>query len=77
MEDGELDLLVRALKQIQEQRGYKLSGLARLLGVSTSHLSMVFAGQRRPGLRLVSAAMRRFPEIRTLMIQLLEKKTPR
>lgn len=76
MQDGELDPIVRALKQIQEQRHYSLQGLARLLGFSGSYLSMLFAGQRRPGLRLVREAMRHFPEIRALIQAWLDAKTP-
>jgi hypothetical protein len=76
MEDGELDLIVRALRKLKEERHYSLEGLARLLGFSTSHLCMIFAGQRHPGLRLVRSVMRHFPEIRALIATGPSKKTP-
>ena len=68
MQDRELDPIVRALQDLRQQRHYSLQGLARLLGVSASHLSMLFAGKRRPGLRVVLAAMRRFPEVRAAVL---------
>ncbi len=68
MQDSELDPIVRALQQIKQQRRYSLQGMARLLGVSAGHLSMLFAGKRRPGLLLVRAAMRRFPELRLAIL---------
>ncbi|NLG26515.1 MAG: helix-turn-helix transcriptional regulator [Chloroflexi bacterium] len=64
MPDSELDPIVRVLQRLKAQRHYSLQGMAHLLGISVGHLSMLFAGKRRPGLRLVRAAMRRFPEVR-------------
>jgi len=76
MEESDLALVVEALKQVQAQRHFSLEGLARLLGFSPSHLSMIFAGQRRPGLRLMRSAIRHFPEIRALIKERLDMKTP-
>jgi len=68
MPDRELDPIVRALQQFKQQRHYSLQGMARLLGVSGGHLSMLFAGKRRPGLLLVRAALRHFPEVRAAIL---------
>ena len=68
MPENQLDPLVVALLRIRQQRHYSLQGMARLLGVSAGHLSMLFAGKRRPGLRLLRSAVRHFPEIRATLL---------
>ena len=64
MRDREIQALIRSLRRIREERYLSIKGLAYLLGVSAGHLSMIFAGKRRPGIYFVRAAMRAFPEIR-------------
>lgn len=66
MRDDEMKVVLRALQRIKSERQYSLRGLARLLGVSAGHLSMIFRGQRRPGLRFLRSAMKRFPELRRI-----------
>jgi hypothetical protein len=68
MEDDDVRALVRILKRIMTDEYLTVQGLARRLGFTTSHLSMVLTGKRRPGLRFMWAAMERYPEVRTLMM---------
>jgi len=64
--------MIEALRKIEGERYYCLSGLAHELGISTGHLSMIFRGQRQPGLRFVRAVMESFPEIRRLIARSLQ-----
>ena len=69
MHDREIQLIIRALRRIQTERHLSLKGLAYQLGFSVGHLSMIFTGKRRPGLRFVQAAIERFEEIRRLVAE--------
>lgn len=77
MPDDEIEPVVRALKRIKKERGYSLRGLARLLGFSYGHLSMVFNGKRRPGLRFMRAVAQRFPETRPIVRKSLDAHNAR
>lgn len=61
MRKDEIDLMVAALRTKCERESLSVTGLARCLGFSAGHLSMIFSGKRRPGLRFVQAVMTRFP----------------
>jgi transcriptional regulator with XRE-family HTH domain len=63
MRDDEIDRMIDALREIREREDLALSGLARRLGFSRAHLSMIFAGKRRPGLRFIQAVRRRYPRL--------------
>lgn len=67
MLDEEIRAVVRILKRIMREEHLSAQGMARRLGFSASHLSMIFAGKRRPGIRFLRAAMARYPEIRELI----------
>lgn len=41
-----------------------LRAYARLLGISPTHLSHIYSGERNPGLGVVSALLREFPSAR-------------
>ena len=69
MRDSEIEAIIEALHQIQAARHLSLKGLAHLLGFSAGHLSMIFAGQRRPGLRFVRAAVERFEQVRRVVAE--------
>ncbi len=69
MHDREIQLIIQALHRIQAERHFSLKGLAYQLGFSAGHLSMIFSGKRRPGLRFLRAAAKRFEEIRHLLAQ--------
>ncbi|MFP3896411.1 MAG: helix-turn-helix domain-containing protein [Anaerolineales bacterium] len=64
MRDDEIETLIAFLQRIQEDQYLSLKGLARRLGFSAGHLSMIYSGKRRPGMRFVRAVFRHFPEIR-------------
>ena len=68
MEDDDVRALVRIINKIMSDEYLTVQGLAHRLGFATSHLSMILAGKRRPGLRFVWAAMQRYPEVRDLML---------
>ncbi len=71
MREREVRAMVRALKRIQVERGLSTRGMASLLGLSPGYLSMVYSGQRRPGLRFVRAVMEHFDEIRQEIAEML------
>lgn len=71
MQDQEIHALVEALRRLQEEGYFSLRGLGRRLGISVAHLSMIFSGQRRPGIRFVRAVIARFPELRALVSETL------
>ena len=73
MRDCEIEAMIEALRKIQSEHYLSLSGLAHKLGISTSHLSMVFSGRRQPGLHFVRAVMEQFPEIRQLIAVSLQR----
>lgn len=68
MEDDQVRTLVRILKRIMSEESLSMQGMAHRLGFATSHLSMILSGKRRPGLRFMWAAMRRYPEIEDMML---------
>jgi transcriptional regulator with XRE-family HTH domain len=68
--------LVTALCRIRERDFLTTQGMARKLGVSVGHLSMVFAGKRRPGLRFVEAALAAYPELRPPVARGLDDRAP-
>jgi hypothetical protein len=63
MREDEIELMVAALRKKCEREFLSVTGLARCLGFSAGHLSMIFTGKRRPGLRFVQAVMTRFPSL--------------
>lgn len=67
MLDSEIQAVIRVLKRIMKRDYLSMQGLARRLGFSVSHLSMIFSGRRRPGLRFIRAAMRCYPEVRQVI----------
>lgn len=67
MLDSEIQAVIRILKRIMKRDYLSMQGLARRLGFSVSHLSMIFSGRRRPGLRFIRAAMKRYPEVRQVL----------
>ena len=67
MRNPEIAALVERLRALRQERNLSLSGMAQMLNVSPSHLSMVFHGSRDPGLRFVQAALKRFPELRSTL----------
>ena len=69
----EIEAIVAVLKQIRQENNFSIEGMARLLGFSGAHLSMIFAGKRRPGLRFLRAAAKRFPQVRRHLIRSLYK----
>jgi transcriptional regulator with XRE-family HTH domain len=77
MLDDEIRAVVRILKRIMQQEHLSAQGMARRLGFSASHLSMIFAGKRRPGVRFLRAAMARYPEIRQLVHSQFERPPER
>ena len=67
MQASEIDPLLDALRAIRERERLTLEELARRVECSPGHLSMLFAGKRRPGLRVIRRIVRRYPEIRPLL----------
>ncbi len=67
MLDDEVRAVIRILKRIMQQEHLSAQGLARRLGFSAGHLSMIFSGKRRPGMRFIRAAVARYPEIRQVI----------
>ena len=77
MLESNMRAVVQALRKIQAEHYLSLSGLAHKLGISTGYLSMVFSGQRHPGMRFLRAAREHFPQIRRLIAQRLRQSTER
>jgi len=67
MRDSEIRALIDALRAIEERQSLSLVGLAQQVGCSPGHLSMLFSGKRRPGVRFIRLVLRRYPEIRRLL----------
>jgi AcrR family transcriptional regulator len=65
--EKERQIIIAALRDVQNQEYLSLRGLAYRLGVSPAYLSMVFTGKRRVGLRLLQAAIERYPQIRHML----------
>ena len=72
MRDCEIEALIRALRTIEAEQYLSLKGMAQRLGFSAGHLSMIYAGKPRPGVRFIRAAMEHFPEIRRLIAESLK-----
>ena len=77
MDDSEMGALLAVLRRLQEEGYLSARGLAKRLGFSPSHLSMLYAGKRQPGLRFLQAVMRRYPEMPGLVRQELEARQAR
>ena len=71
MRDSEIRAMIRALRRIEAEQCLSSRGMAHLLGFSAGHLSMIYSGKRRPGIRFVRAVMEHFPEIRELIAESL------
>ena len=55
----------RFVAKLMELQGYETQlALARRLRVHPSTITRVYSGQRNPGLRLVTAVLRAFPQLR-------------
>ena len=67
--------MIEALHKIEAEQYLSLRGLAHKLGISAGHLSMIFSGQRRPGMRFVRAVLESFPEVRRVIAQSLRQST--
>ncbi|MEA3407346.1 MAG: helix-turn-helix transcriptional regulator [Chloroflexota bacterium] len=65
MRDDEIETLIAFLRHVQEDQYLSLKGLAHRLGFSAGHLSMIYSGKRRPGIRFMRAVFDHFPEIRS------------
>jgi len=76
MQDGSIQAMLEALRAIEERHNLSLAGLARQIGCSPGHLSMLFSGKRRPGMRFVRLVVRRYPEIRRLLASSLALDDP-
>lgn len=44
------------------QRGLTQNEYARLLGISSAGISLIYSGQRNPGIEVIRALAQRFPE---------------
>lgn len=79
MDNRDIEAVIEALERVREEQFLSLRGLARRLGFSPSHLSMILARKRRPGKRFLWAAARHFDEVRCLLAAQFEetKKPPR
>lgn len=67
MRDDEIETLITFLQRVQEEQYLSLKGLAHRLGFSAGHLSMIYAGKRRPGMRFIRAVFEHFPGIRSCL----------
>ena len=67
MQDSTIQAMLDALRAIQERHSLSLEGLARQIGCSSGHLSMLFSGKRRPGMHFVRLVVRRYPEVRRIV----------
>jgi len=63
MEDTDIAMIVAMLREAMTSDHMSMKGMAHKLGISAGHLSMVFSGKRRPGVRFLRAAARAYPEI--------------
>ncbi|NLE76999.1 MAG: helix-turn-helix transcriptional regulator [Chloroflexi bacterium] len=55
----------RFVQKLMELQGYETQlTLARRLRVHPSTITRIYSGQRSPGLRLVTAVLRAFPQVR-------------
>jgi len=79
MDDRDIEAIIEALQRVREEEFLSLRGLAKRLGFSPSHLSMILAHKRRPGKRFLWAAAQRVEEIRRLLAARFEetKRPPR
>lgn len=77
LDDREIEAIIEALERVREEQFLSLRGLARRLGFSPSHLSMILSRKRRPGKRFLWAAARHLEEVRRLLAaQFEETKRP-
>ena len=76
MRDKEIQALIAALRQVHDEHYLSIQGLARRLGFSAGHLSMVLSGKRRPSMRFMEAAVQAFPLVRRRLRQSLEDEPP-
>jgi len=67
----ELEAILAALEQIREDEFLSVAGMARQLGFSASHLSLILRRRRRPGVRFLCAAAARYPAVRRILAQRL------
>lgn len=67
MESDELEAIIEALRQIREEQFLSVAGMARQLGFSASHLSLILRRRRRPGARFLHAAALRYPPVRRIL----------
>lgn len=65
----ELEAILAALEQIREDEFLSVAGMARQLGFSASHLSLILRRRRRPGARFLRAAAARYPAVRCILAQ--------
>ena len=72
MHDHDLKALIQALHRIQDEEYLSVKGLAQRLGFSAGHLSMIYSGKRRPGIRFLRAVVEHFPQVRELVVRSLE-----
>jgi transcriptional regulator with XRE-family HTH domain len=75
MRDREITAVLKALRRIEAEQHLTLESLGRRLGFSASHLSMLFSGRRRPGVRFLRVVIERFPEIRQMLAKSLRAPT--
>ncbi len=66
MQDCALEALLDALCRLLQEENLTQRILARRLGFSEAHLSLVLARKRRPGLRFLRAAAQ-FPAVRRIL----------
>jgi len=72
MDDHDLCALIQALHTIQVKEYLSVKGMAHRLGFSAGHLSMIYSGKRRPGIRFLRAVVAHFPQVRDLVARSLE-----
>ena len=72
MDDHDLSALIQVLRRIQSEEYLSIKGLAHRLGFSAGHLSMIYSGKRRPGIRFLRAVVAHFPQVRDLVARSLE-----
>ncbi len=79
MDDREIEAIIEALERAREEEFLSLRGLAKRLGFSPSHLSMILARKRRPGKRFLWAAAQSIEPVRRLLAAHFEetKRPPR
>jgi transcriptional regulator with XRE-family HTH domain len=69
MSDGVIVAIIEALQQIRDEEFLSIAGMARQLGFSGSHLSLILRRQRRPGARFLRTAAARYPAVRRILAQ--------